>query len=276
MQDRLILPKFTLIITTRCNLKCDRCCEYVPENTPFSDMTLSEEKAILDAAFDTLDGVDTLHLSGGGEPFLHPHLAEMVDLAFEYQSQFDRFILFTNGTLPVTAALLETLRRNRKKLVIYLSDYGVTAERTKSICDVLRENHVNLRVMEYHGTEQEFGGWVDFGEFEPRGRTPEELSQIFRSCAVTRDMHGNWRTRDGKVHWCSRSQRGVELGLLPDSPDDYVDLLNPATTREEKRAHFRRIETARYLSACDWCSGDQGTAESGKRLPGGVQVRRKP
>ena len=71
-------------------------------------------------------------------------------------------------------------------------------------------------------------------------------------------MRGNWRTRDGKVHWCSRSQRGMELGFIPDNPDDYVDLFD-LTTREEKQQKFRHIAEKHYLSACDRCSGDQGT-----------------
>jgi hypothetical protein len=50
----------------------------------------------------------------------------------------------------------------------------------------------------------------------------------------------------------------MELGLLPDSPDDYVDLLDE-TSAAEKRAKFERIAAARHLSACDHCSGEQGT-----------------
>jgi hypothetical protein len=56
----------------------------------------------------------------------------------------------------------------------------------------------------------------------------------------------------------------MELGLLPDNPDDYVDLLD-GTSAAEKRAKFERIAAARYLSACDRCSGEQGTEDITKR-----------
>lgn len=63
------LGKFSLIILTRCNLKCRLCCEYVPQNEPFPDMTPDEERKILYAFFSAVDHVDTLHLTGGGSPF---------------------------------------------------------------------------------------------------------------------------------------------------------------------------------------------------------------
>ncbi len=67
-----ILEKFSLVILTRCNLKCKLCCEYVPQNKPFPDMTVEEAQKILDAAFDVADRIKTLHLTGGGEPFFAP------------------------------------------------------------------------------------------------------------------------------------------------------------------------------------------------------------
>ena len=271
MNDRLILDKFTLVITTRCNLKCRLCCEYVVQNKPFPDMTIDEEKAILAAFFGVVDRVDTLHLSGGGEPFLHKNLAEMVDSAFEYNEYFDRFMLFTNSTIPVSDRLLDALKRHKEKTVVHASDYGLFPERAAALYKTLSDNDVNFRVVKYYGAEQDFGGWVDFGTWEPRERKPGELEQIFRDCAVTRDMRGNWRTRDGKVHWCSRSQRGMELGYLPDDPGDYVDLFD-STNRQEKRKKFQRIKNSKSLLACDYCSGEQGTSDAVKRIPAAEQI----
>ncbi|MDR2357946.1 MAG: hypothetical protein LBD92_07705, partial [Oscillospiraceae bacterium] len=62
------LEKFSLIITTRCNLRCKLCCEYVPHNKPFPDMTVPEAENVLAAVFDVCGHITTLHLTGGGEP----------------------------------------------------------------------------------------------------------------------------------------------------------------------------------------------------------------
>lgn len=272
MSDNFHIGKLTLIVTTRCNLRCQLCCEYVPQHTPFPDMTLDEEGQILAAAFEVIDHVNTLHLSGGGEPFLHKNLPAMIDKAFEYDDRFDRFMLFTNSTIPVSEELMATLVRYRTKTVVHASDYGVAPEQSDRIYRSLRNNGINLRVVNYHGEEQDFDGWVDFGTFEPRGRMSDELENVFANCAVTRDMCGNWRTRDGKLHWCSRSQRGLELGLLPDFACDYVDLLDEKFTGEQKRMKLKQIMSARYLQACDWCSGEQGTHDKTKRHAAAIQM----
>lgn len=265
------LDKFSLIILTRCNLRCRLCCEYVPLNKPFPDMTVEEARRILDAAFHVADHITTLHLTGGGEPFLHPRLAELVDEAMEYANSFDTLMLFTNCTVPVSGMLLKALGRYRDKLLIQTSLYGQNPDREAEILHAFQSYGIRCKVVNYAGTHQDFGGWVDFGPWKAQDQTADALEIRFKNCAVTREMHGNWRTRDGKVHWCSRSQRGMELGLIPDSPEDYVDLFD-GTTREEKQEKFRRIAGTPYLSACDRCSGDQGTFDQQKRYPAAEQL----
>lgn len=265
------LEKFSLIILTRCNLRCRLCCEYVPQNKPFPDMTMEEETRILDAVFRVADHIKTLHLTGGGEPFLHPHLAELLETAMTYSDRFDTLMLFTNCTVPVSPQLMETLVRYREKVLVQVSQYGKQPQKEDSILHSLEDHGIHCKVVNYFGEDQDFGGWVDFGTWEAQGQETAVLAERFASCAVTGVMHGNWRTRDGKVHWCSRSQRGMELGLVPDCPEDYVDLFD-GTTREEQQEKFRRIAAAPYLSACDRCSGDAGTGDTQKRYPAAEQM----
>ncbi len=265
------LGKFSIIITTRCNLRCKLCCEYIPQNKPFPDITAEQMRRILASFFEVVGSVDTLHLTGGGEPFLHPELPNLVEVCMDYDASFGRLMLFTNCTIMPSQRLLKMLNRYRDKIVIQVSRYGINPEREQDILSVLRESGTTLKIETYYGGQQSFNGWVDFGEWKYQNRTESELERIYKNCATTRDMHGNWRTRDGKVHWCSRSQRGTELGLIPDDPNDYVDLL-AAQTVEEKRAKFRAIEHRRYLAACDYCSGDQGTSDLSKRFPAAQQL----
>jgi len=259
-----MLGKFSLIIVTRCNLRCKLCCEYVPQNTPFPDMTLEEERNILDALFSTVDHVKMLHLTGGGEPFLHPQLAEMIHTAMLYSNRFDQLMLFTNSTLPLSDSIIQALCAYKDKIFIQLSQYGINKEREQATAKLLLDHDIKHRVEKYYGDDQPFGGWVNFGSLEKYGRSPDALENIFKKCAITRDMHGNWRTRDGKVHWCSCSQRGGELGYIPADSNDYVDLFDN-TYIAEKRAKFETIADARYISACDYCSGLFGTTDETKR-----------
>ena len=268
-----VLGKLSLIILTRCNLRCRLCCEYVPQNKPFPDMTVPEAKRILDASFLVADRIHTLHLTGGGEPFLHPQLPELVEAAMGYRERFDTLMLFTNGTILPSEHLKEALRAGGEKILVQVSRYGINPDREVEVIRALESCGVRLKVETYYGEHQSFGGWIDFGSWEAQGRAPEELEEAFHSCSVTRVLQGNWRTRDGKVHWCSRSQRGMELGLIPDVPEDYVDLLDQSLSVKEKREKFQAIAAKRYLTACDHCSGDAGTEDQQKRYPAAEQIQ---
>lgn len=266
------LDKFSLIILTRCNLRCKLCCEYVPQNKPFPDMTILEEKRILYAFFRVVDQVRTLHLTGGGEPFLHRELAELVETAMEFSSQFERLMLFTNCTVKLCDSLAAVLKKYHEKIIVQVSRYGIRPEIEKEVLRQLESTGVTLKVEKYYGEDQSFGGWIDFGAWESHSRSDETLQNIFQNCAVTKVMHGNWRTRDGKVHWCSRSQRGMDLGLLPDIPTDYVDLFDESESVVQKREKFQRIAQCSYLFACNFCSGEQGTEDVGLRHPAAEQM----
>jgi hypothetical protein len=228
-------------------------------------MTIDEAKRILGAAFEVCDHISTLHLTGGGEPFLHPELPELIKASCRYSDKFDRLMLFTNSTIPIKNDLLEIMTRHKDKLLVQLSQYGINPKRERNTAKLLTDNGIKCKIEKYYGDDQSFGGWVDFGSWDSYGKTPAELEQEFKACSITRVIKGNWRTRDGKVHWCSRSQRGMELGLLPDNPDEYVDLFDPSGV-EEKRARFAAIASAPYISACDRCSGDFGTTGTSKRF----------
>lgn len=266
------LNKFSLIILTRCNLRCRLCCEYVPQNRPFPDMTVEEERRILDAVFQVADHIATLHLTGGGEPFLHPRLPKLIEAAMEYTAKFNTLMLFTNCTIPVSKELMDTLVRFKDKILVQVSQYGQRPETEAAVLKSMTDRGISCKVVNYSGERQDFGGWVDFGPWTAQGQDREVLERRFRDCAVTGVMRGNWRTRDGRVHWCSRSQRGMELGEIPDCPEDYVDLFD-SSSREEKQKKFRRIADAGCLSACDRCSGDQGTDNMQKRYPAAEQLR---
>ncbi|MDR1147300.1 MAG: hypothetical protein LBK66_01570 [Spirochaetaceae bacterium] len=276
--EKLILGKLTLIVTTRCNLRCKLCCESVPQYKPFKDMTLEEERDILEAAFNIIDHIEILHLSGGGEPFLQPLLPEMIDEAMRYSGRFDKFMVFTNSTIPISSKLMSTFKKYREELIVHASQYNVKPEKEAETFRILAENGINHRIIKYFGDEQDFGGWVDFGNYKHFNKSAAELDIQYKNCAVTRDMHGNWRTRDGTLHFCTISQRGNELGLLENNKGDFIDMLDKNTGIQEKREklfYLKHLQNTApgcaHLKACEYCTGDHGTGDISRRRPAAEQ-----
>jgi hypothetical protein len=236
-------------------------------------MTVNELEKILTTTFNTIDHIGIFHLTGGGEPFLHKQLADLIECSMKYNGQFEKLMLFTNCTIFPTQRLSDTIKKYRDRLIIQVSLYGVNPKHEEDILSTLETTGAKLKIEKYYGDDQSFGGWVDFGEWKSQNRPDKELCGIFKNCAVTRDMRGNWRTRDGKVHWCSRSMRGMELGFIPDNPNDYVDLFNEKETKEQKRRKFTSIANAKYISACDYCTGNHGIDDVNKRFKAAEQIK---
>ena len=233
-------------------------------------MTLTEAEQIMTAIYDVFEYIGTLHITGGGEPFLHPQLPELIETVFRYADKFDHLMLFSNSAVKIKPDLLKAIQKHKEKIIVQLSQYGINIEQEQSIAQKLQDSGVNCKIEKYYGDDQSFGGWIDFGSWDSYGRKPDELEYVFKTCSVTNVLKGNWRTRDGKVHWCSRSQRGMELGLIPNDTQTYVDLFDD-TSVDEKREKFERIANAKYISACNYCSGDAGTNDTTKRYKAAEQ-----
>ena len=91
----------TVDITRRCNLQCIGCRFHSPistkppsEDDPIMDIPLKLFKTLC-ADLKTM-GTNTIHLTGEGEPLLHPRIFEMISAAKELGLHV---ILLTNGTL---------------------------------------------------------------------------------------------------------------------------------------------------------------------------------
>jgi MoaA/NifB/PqqE/SkfB family radical SAM enzyme len=84
-----------LIVTRRCNLSCGYCSEY--DST--SDPVPTEE---LKSRIDALHGLKTINITMlGGEPLMHPDIAELV----EYAGRKSSTSLVTNGFLLRNSAI---------------------------------------------------------------------------------------------------------------------------------------------------------------------------
>ena len=62
----------------------------------------------------------------------------------------------------------------------------------------------------------------------------------------------------------------MELQKIPLKDTEYLDLFEG--TREEKREKFVKLMQLEFITACDYCNGNYGTSQLGKRYPAGEQI----
>lgn len=254
--------------TMHCNLKCKLCGVLVPQYEYRPEMNLGEFDRTLNAVFQVIDHVKKLQITGG-EPLMYQKLPDLIKKCFAYSEKFDEVWIFTNGSIPIKQELLEVIREHHDKMLIHISDYGVRQEVTLKLVENIKQTGCRYRYLKYYGDNQYFDGWVDQGDFVPHGRKEGELKDIFDKCPhVCRG--GSWYVRNGQMHWCGRSIRGMELNKIPVKNEEYLNIFEGSV--EERREHFRKMRHVSYITACDYCNGNYGTDENQKRYPAGEQM----
>ncbi|MDR0682280.1 MAG: radical SAM protein [Dysgonamonadaceae bacterium] len=270
MKKEIILKRIALIPSFRCNLNCRLCISSSPNLPPGNDMTIEEAKKTLKLIFTLIDKLELLQISGG-EPFLFKELAPMIFECFKYADRFEKFMLFTNGTVPLRDDVFEIIKQHKDKFILFISNYGLHTERFNAFIKTINKNSITYRIMNYHGDDQYFGGWVDFGEYVSYNRTPAMLSKVFHSCGQVQ-CGGCWQVQNGQIHWCPRSLRGTLAGFIPSRKNiDYIDIFDTETTLDEKRTALYELIHADYFLGCDYCTGDMGTNDPTKRYPAAEQ-----
>ena len=107
-------------ITQRCNLYCRHCYEGSSKNVEISDMTMQD----FETAVNALHSIDIKRIQlVGGEPLIHPQIAEMIKIA---KDTFEFVEVYTNGTL-LTDELLELITDRKVALAfsLYAADSAV-------------------------------------------------------------------------------------------------------------------------------------------------------
>lgn len=272
MNDVIKLRRCVLNITARCNLRCKLCVMGAPyyEVPPHYSYEIIAKS--IDRIFDIVETSQWIEFSGG-EPFLHEDLHKMIPKAMEYQDRFETLQILTNGSIMPSLRIQEQILAYKDKIMVMVSNYGENLSRKADEIIAFCEKHqIKMDIKKYYGDEQHFDGWVDYGGFEKRNHTEEKLCSLFKNCGSTK-MEGCFTTHGGQMHWCVPSARGMKLlGEIPDCKEDYIDLFDESLTIQQQKEKFRKMQTAKYISACQYCDGFLSSSNKSKRYPAAEQI----
>lgn len=113
-------------ITSRCNLRCKHC--YNESGELKNEFTLDQIQSIVE---DIPHKESASFTISGGEPLLHPHFWDILDLVL--QNNFSRVLVITNGTLIDESVAKRFAERNCS---IQVSINGFTATQHDQLCGV--------------------------------------------------------------------------------------------------------------------------------------------
>jgi len=216
------------------------------------DISFQDLAPVIDRLYNSVDGVHSVCM-GGGEPFMNPEISSIIDeVANSPKVSWVR--TYTTGMPIPSEKVLKSLAN--PKVTVGVSDYGEISKtiRNGTIQSTFEAAGVMYRI--------ENNSWQDFGGFEFRNRTKRELARQFSGCWARMCLN----VINGELHYCPRSAYGMDLGIIPRNPDDYVDLMSGTT--EEVRAKIKKFLKKDHISVCNYCDGCGKTSTLR-----GVQVR---
>jgi hypothetical protein len=209
-----------------------------PSDIPFNDLIKYMERLT-----ESVDYIRTFNFLGG-EPLLHPHIGQLIEYAVNCK-KIGCVKLTTNGTIPIHDDQLLNALANPKAFVA-ISDYGKLSLNSDKLTACFDER--KIKYIFFHAE----GNWYDFGDMEQRCRNQAALKKQFSVCAS-----GCRSYYKGCIYWCPRAAHGLELNLIPDVQEDYVDLTDKMLSKKIIQAKIKALYNTECVTACNYC--DKGT-----------------
>ncbi|MEZ3435963.1 MAG: radical SAM protein, partial [Lachnospiraceae bacterium] len=248
-RNEINLIKTDLILTSRCNLNCKNCMEFLPYWKKRHETSLDECKENLDYYFQCVNYVMEMDLIGG-EPFLYSQLPELITYIGErYRDRIGYLGFITNGLLIPEGKVLYLIKKY--DITISISDYSKTLhyeERIHLLCKKLDEMGISYFVNENID-------WFDFGF--PRDiyhYTGDEAKKHMELCNTIEHL-----LDDKKLYYCGPAWAAQKGGLFPEDENNYIDLCELIGKSSEERKEILEMVLGNikggHVHFCEVCGG---------------------
>jgi len=222
------MPYIEMFITTRCNLRCEKCSNLIPYLPHRQNYSFDEIKKTIQALLSKTDRLYRLKIHGG-EAFLNPDLEYIIGF-LDKQKKIKSIRLTTNGTIIPNEKLLAVLKSS--KVVVQISDYNLPDSKINKLIALFKSYSIRFTYLK--GQK-----WKDMGEFERRE------TNRFKDCSMKRCVS----LLNNRIYICSRAAIMEELNIIP---DEGISLSTPK--RQFKKNFFDMYKNEN--NACNYCDGD--------------------
>ena len=231
------LQMLELHITQCCNLRCLDCANLMQYHKTPKHYSAEQVCADYDRAISAAGFVGLINIIGG-EPTLHPQLADIINHICANARRVASVHLVTNGVKMISDDVMKACRDGG--VTILISNYGKLSKQLPAIYEKAAKEGVVCFAQNVP--------WIKCCNIlsEPDD-TPEEIQRRYSNCGMT------CRTlQDGKFYRCSFLSNAYALGAVPEDPLDYVYIWSENYGYDVLYEYLNR-KTA--LPGCRYCSG---------------------
>ncbi len=231
-EDKIVIPRLVVELTTACTLKCKKCNNLMPYYSKIHTFSAEEIINNINIALDNIDKVVVLELIGG-EPFCFKEISKVVSELLE-KDKIEKIEITTNGTIIPDETILKIL--NNKKIVVRISKYK-ESNKFENLIKILENKAINYVVLDELV-------WTDSGEPVSKGKSLEQLKNDYYKCSSARfckTLLGN------KIFCCVRAASLYDLDIC--RSQFFVEL-----DKDNVREEINKLFMLDYSMACDYCT----------------------
>ncbi len=235
-KESIHIAHLNIVVTTACSLRCKACSSLIPYYRKSQFFIPADIIQSVSALLENVDLIYEVEILGG-EPLLHDALNEVV--AFLSKSRKILHIdIVTNGTIVPSRELLEKIKL--PKVAFVVDDYKDKSIHFDEICYILDNAGFPYRINRHWR-------WADLGDFSDRKYSLDVLNALQNKCF----FYGVNEILNGKLFRCPRSSHASALNLVPDYPEDYLNLDSSLTRDDVRKFLFEE----KNLNICKHCNG---------------------
>lgn len=246
--NKLYLRIISFLCTTQCNLNCQGCLNFTSYNHHKKHYELERLKKDVDLLFNIVDYIDLFHVCGG-EPFLYPHLAELLRyISQNYGHKIYNLATTTNGTIAPDDGLCKVIAEYNINL--FLDDYRKNVPRAKEKYTLVREKceHHKISII-----DNNVDSWINLLKEQGISEKSSEKDLKIKFCACNiwyKSLHNK------KLYLCNFGDYAVEAGLVEESDNDFFSLVDFSDGKRMELLEFMMGYSDRgYCELCKKCNG---------------------
>jgi hypothetical protein len=245
-----------IILGQVCTLKCECCCESIPYLKNGRFVNAMDVISDIDKLANACEYLERLEFIGG-EPFLHPELAQIIESSL-LMKKVGYIYIFTNGTVLPDDKLCTII--NNPRVIVHISNY-VSQWSAKQVNKLeALKNKLSRYDVKYFIVKNT--DWLDISRFDDNGFPDETLKKVFSKCFINY-CH---RLYNGILYRCPHQYAGTQLGKLNLIDGQHVDIRSLESTSLAKA--LEDFEKIKVLDSCRHCSMAVGP----KNVSAGRQV----
>jgi len=235
---RVYIENVDLTITEKCSLKCKDCMNLITLYSSPKDVDTALLLRSIRRLSDCVDGIFVVNVHGG-EPFMSKDMHIIVDNLIK-NPKIMKIMVTTNGTIIPLGKKITCLKH--EKIFVVIDNYKGLSKKIPKLAEIFARFNINYKILQ-------MDKWLDYGDLKSRNRNKAELNETFLKCRKCLTV------LNSELFICGRSAHGMNLGVFPDIPDDYVDLLNNKLDNIELRKEiYNLLHRTKDLAACNYCN----------------------